>query len=771
VTKAILRLAAAAAGICGSAFAADLTIDGQQAVGKTPGSTMNWSFSGTPGSVAWLLLDVDPGPTQLFGQNLELGFTAALTLINLGLMPPSGTLEFDLVTPSDPGLVGLTFYGLGAVADGPTPSQYDFSAGVSVTIIGVDQELAGNPLDVYPRFEFVRAFNQGALVSVAVDPSRYPAVVGVTSDVYVVASKTAGQWQTDPSLVDVSGDGAEVVTFNAGSIAANTITVDTGTLSGNAGAGLGVGYDIVVDLDRNGQLDDDDLIDGFGDESGLYVVRDTTQAGPLVVTEALYSGGAWLGQNLFYPTDVANMGQLPLVVVSHGNGHNYQWYDHFGEHLASYGFVVMSHQNQTGPGIETASTTTLTNTDFFIGRLATIEGGVLLNHVDLQSIIWLGHSRGGEGVARAYDRLFDGTYVPTNFTMNNIILVSSIAPTDFLGPASANPHDVDYHLWVGGADADVNGCASNDIALPFHLHDRADEKRMAISLHGVGHGDFHNSSGSVASGPCLVGKSDSHRVILGYMLPLFMHHALGNVPAEDFLWRQWESFRPSGAPDLNPCVVVDLQYRSGSTETFVIDDFQTNVSTALSSSGGLVAATVQNLGEGLLDDPNGNFTDNGALMNGMTYARSNDTTRGAVFQFNNADLRLSFDIVPAGQDASGFEYLSFRACQSTRDALTTAVLADLTFSVNLLDAAGLSSTIGIGAYGGGIEEPYQRTGCGIGAGWGNEFETIRIRLSDFQTDGSGLDLTNLVRVIFEFGPSSGSPQGRLGIDDIAFTNE
>jgi len=52
------------------------------------------------------------------------------------------------------------------------------------------------------------------------------------------------------------------------------------------------------------------------------------------------------------------------------------------------------------------------------------------------------------------------------------------------------------------------------------------------------------------------------------------------------------------------------------------------------------------------------------------------------------------------------------------------VLGDLTFDVRLRDSQGGSSTINIGAYGGGIEEPYQRTGCGSGTGWANEFETI-----------------------------------------------
>ena len=54
-----------------------------------------------------------------------------------------------------------------------------------------------------------------------------------------------------------------------------------------------------------------------------------------------------------------------------------------------------------------------------------------------------------------------------NFVRADIKLVSSIAPTDFLGPLSAFPHEVPYHLWVGGGDSDVNGCADCAAALAF----------------------------------------------------------------------------------------------------------------------------------------------------------------------------------------------------------------------------------------------------------------------------------------------------------------
>jgi len=381
---------------------------------------------------------------------------------------------------------------------------------------------------------------------------------------------------------------------------------------------------------------------------------------------------------------------------------------------------------------------------------------------------WIGHSRGGEGVVRAYDRVFDGTFVPTEYELSDIKLVSSIAPTGFLVIDQATPHSVPYHLWTGAADADVNGCASSNITQTFQLHDRAQQTRMSISLHGFGHADFHaNPGSSVASGPCLVGKTDAQPVVLGMLLPLVKHIIEGNVPAKDYLWRQYESFRPIGTPN-NPCIVADLQYRQGKTTgTFVIDDFQGAASLGQSSHGGSVTMTVANAAEGAPDDSNGNFTNNaGDPFNGFTYARPGDRSRIMVFEYNgNADL--VFNLAAGKQDFTGFKFLSFRAAQATRHPFTTAELADTTFDVVLTDGASTSSRIKIDAYGGGIQDPYQRTGCGSGAaGWHNEFETVRIRLTDFLNDGSGLDLSDIASVSFEFGPASGSPSGRLGIDDL-----
>ncbi len=634
----------------------------------------------------------------------------------------------------------------------------------------IELELAGNELTSYPFFEFVRAFNEGEPIQLAVDTGRFPQLAGATVDVYVVAAKTRDQWLANPVLVDLTG-AVETVTLLAGTIQVNTLTIDAGSLDGNAGIGLGVGYDVVLDVDQDGTLTGGDAIDGYRAEAGLYVVHDLTQPGPLAVTEILYSGGAFLGQNTFYPTLIGNLGQLPLIVVSHGNGHNYQWYDHIGNHLASYGYVVMSHQNDTIPGPQTAATTTLTNTDYLLANIDTIGGGVLDGHVDSSRIVWIGHSRGGEGIVLAYDRVFNGDFTPAEYTLDDLQLLSSIAPTDFFGPSATHPHSSTFHLWVGGADADVSGCIT--VGQSFRILDRALETRQSISLHGVGHGDFHNGGGSsVANGPCLVGRSDTHTIMRGYLLPLVKYYAEDNRPAEEFLWRQWERFQPIGAPT-SSCVVVDLYYRQHSSETLVIDDFQSAVATGTSSSGGAVTFDVSDLTEDVMRDVDNNFSHLPVEpMNGMTVAGPDDTSRGIIFTYDSGGVQF-LDFESPQRNLRDWEYLSFRGCQQTRHPLTKAELGDTTFTVTLRDGSGGSSAIDFGAYGGGLEEPYQRNGCETGGdpdvGWNNEFETVRIRLTDFLHNASDLDLTDVVSVRFELGPGLGTAAGRIGLDQIELT--
>ena len=763
-----------------TAVASDLKLNGQTSHAATLGSTLQVDITGNPSLPSLFGVNTSAGPSTFAGESVPIAFGGGLIQLPVVGTNGAGLSSTTFPVPSDPAFLGLTLFSLGAILDPADPNGIDFSNGATLTFTlgGPEQaELAGNSLAIRPFFEKVRAVNLGSSVEVSIDPLAMPALAGQTADIYVVASQDVAGWTSSPSLVDVSSGGAETVNFTASGVQANTFTVDTGTLAGPVGTDLGAGYDIVIDLDQDGQLSPGDVIDGYGDNPGVTIVRDTTQPGPYAVTEAIYTFGSWKLQDVYYPTNVASLGQLPLVVISHGNGHNYQWYDHIGNHLASHGYVVMSHSNQTGPGIETASATTLDNTDVFLGNLNNLPtiGNVLEGHIDVSSITWLGHSRGAEGVARAYDKILDGTYSPTNFALSDIKLISSIAPTDFLGVNSANPHGANYHLWVGQSDSDVSGCASSNVVQSFHLHDRAENQRQSISLMGVGHAWFHDSGGnSWATGPCLIGKADTHLIVKGYILPLVKYHIEGDYAARDFLTRQFESFHPISAPVANPCVEVDLQFRDSiESGKFVIDDFQTNTAVNLASSGASITSDTIKFTEGRMDDSNTSFTALGTdTWNGFTMAAANDTSRGVVFNANGSgtgDFHITYNIPAGDKDWTSYENLSFRACQATRNGWTIAALGDAEFEIELVDTNGNASVISILATGAGVVEPYQRSSCGTGTGWGNEFETFRLSLEGFTADDPNFDLANVDFLRFLFGPSHGSPVGRFGLDDIELT--
>lgn len=632
------------------------------------------------------------------------------------------------------------------------------------------RELAGLPLTSYPWANYVQSFNAGATVSVAIDPALEPRVAGATADVYVIANRTQAEWDTNASLGDVRGT-PDVVTFGA-TLATSVRPLATSGLPAGDGLAIGRGYDLVVDMNRNGILDAGDFIDGRGDAPGFWMVVSLTAPGPLAVSQVasfdtndVEIPTSYQLERIYYPTNIQSMDAVPLVVISHGNGHQYTWYDYIGNHLASWGYIVMAHQNNTSPGIETASTTTLAHTDAIITLQGSIAGGAFAGKIDPHRIIWIGHSRGGEGVVRAYDRIFDGTYTPTNYTLSDIKVISSIAPTDFLGTTSSNPHAVPYHLIYGAADGDVCGCPDSDIADSFNVFERALGERASMYIHGADHNDFNCCGINDFSGPTgtAIGTNEAQAAAKGAFLSLVKYVVEGQQAAKEYLWRQYEDLRPIGVASTT---IADLDYRDPSPANKVIDNFQTNTALSTSSSGGAVAMTVANASEGLMNDNNTAFTwVTSDPQNGMVRGRTSDTERDLAFDYTSP-ASIDFTVVPAQRDFSGDQYLSLRAAQGTRHPQTVALNGTLTFTVTLIDENGKSSSINIGAYKGGVQRPYQRTSYGTGAGWQNEYEVIRVRLSDFLADGTGLDLSKIATVRLQFGAGAGSTQGRLAIDDL-----
>ncbi len=652
----------------------------------------------------------------------------------------------------------------------------DINSFVAFVINGpvIPTELAGRALAAYPFFEFNTAIHNNVAIQAAVDPTRFPAAVGAGRRLYVVANRMSSAWAANPTLTDVRG-APQTVDIAAGTIQANTFTLAAaGALSSDAGRALGVGYDVVLDINANGLLDAGDLIDGRGDEGGFYYVRSTTTAGPLAVTGVSYAvTGVTAGfnnQRTYYPNNIAALEPLPLIVISHGNGHNFAWYDYLQSHLASYGYVVMSHANNTGPGPVSAALTTLEHTQAILAQQATIAGGVLNGRIDDSRIMWVGHSRGGEGVVLAYDRLFDGSFTSPQYSIGDIVVISSIAPTDFQGLLSAapqgDPHDVNYHLIYGSSDGDVMGAPGTG-SKPFAMYERATGTKQVTYLQGVGHNEFNCCGANDATGPDLIGRPAAQTIARGYFLPLAQHYLDGNIPSRDFFTRMYANFKPQG---VLPAAILATEYRDALTAPLGrVDDYQTQTATGTSSSGGAVTFTVGNVVEAVMIDTDGSFDFSAAVpMNGMTRGKNGgDSARGVVFDWTTPTF-YELSLTAALRNLRSREFLSLRACQGTRHPNTDALNAPLTFTVTLRDADGTTSSINIGNYG-GITRTYRRDGSGSGFGWANEFNTVRIRMTDFLTNGSGLDLGNVTAIRLSFGAGAGSNLGRMGLDDVELT--
>ncbi|MFN9125472.1 MAG: hypothetical protein ACK5WD_06540 [bacterium] len=685
--------------------------------------------------------------------------------IFLNLWATSGpTGDFDGDGTVGPGDLALLLGGWGPC---PTPAA------------PVEVNLAAVATAQHPWAFRVDAFQSNGPVGFAIDPLDFPTLVGATVDVYLVDNRSAAAWQTNPALADLRGAPQSVVV--PGTVASSVVTLaNMGAITAGSGLSPGRGLDLVVDIDRDGTLSNGDLIDGGGDAPGLWLVRDLTANGPLAVTTiASYDvndpdiSDTYELERIYYPTAIATLGTRPLVVISHGNGHQYTWYDYLGTHLASWGYVVMSHQNNTGPGIESATTTTVEHTESFLAQLGTIGGGVLNGRVDGDRIVWIGHSRGGEGVARGYDRLFDGSFTSPNYQLSDIKLLVSIAPTDFLGTNTSDPHAVPFMLLYGAADGDVCGCPDTDIAASFNILERAVGLRQSTYVHGADHNDFNCCGINDFSGPSgtAIGNAEAQRVAKASILAMIRRVVENDRSAEEFLWRQYESLRPQSVA---ASTTVILEWKPEPAAAFALDSFQTNSATTTSSSGGTVAFSAVNaVGESLLNDINTAFswlsTD---PFNGSMRARTTDSSRGLAFDWN-APSSIVWSVPAAQRDFRDDAFVSLRAAQGTRHPNTTAELGDLGFTVVLTDETGVQSSVAISAFAGGVEEPYQRGGFPTGTvvGWQNAFESIRVPVSAFRAAGRTIDLSRVSSVTLQFGAGAGSNTGRLLIDDLQIERE
>ncbi len=220
---------------------------------------------------------------------------------------------------------------------------------------------------------------------------------------------------------------------------------------------------------------------------------------------------------VWFPLDARE--RLPLVLVVHGNHDmmdfsdpGYAW---LGEHLASRGHVVVSVDQN------------FVNSAMFGGlsRENGVRGWLLLQHlaawrqwqqepthplhelIDLNRVVLIGHSRGGEAaaLAAAFNRLErypEDARIEFDFNFG-IQGVAAIAPVDGQFWASGKPtelSDVSYFVIHGGMDGDVHYFSGDRQLVRTRPDPVAGRFSSSLYVHHANHGQFNTEWGDNDTG-------------------------------------------------------------------------------------------------------------------------------------------------------------------------------------------------------------------------------------------------------------------------------
>lgn len=206
-------------------------------------------------------------------------------------------------------------------------------------------------------------------------------------------------------------------------------------------------------------------------------------------------------------------GPFPLILIVHGNHSMLDYsdggYAYLGELLASQGYIVVSVDENFINGHWSGD---------FRGKEMPTRAWLLLKHleqwaawnedsqhdlagkVDMDKLMLIGHSRGGEAVsiAAAFNRL---PYFPDDasvaFDFNfNIRGVVAIAPTDYRYHRQIQLENINFLSLQGSYDADETSFWGLRAYRRLQFTDNEAWFKAAVYLHRANHGQFNSSWGS-----------------------------------------------------------------------------------------------------------------------------------------------------------------------------------------------------------------------------------------------------------------------------------
>jgi hypothetical protein len=664
--------------------------------------------------------------------------------------------------------------------------------------------ISGASLSGAPYFRYRDTFTFGEDVWAGIDPGIVdPGNISKMCALYVIQSKDNGGWMNNAlNHLPVLGGNANTTKhkLQAGCMNANKILVWPNAMQEGE-------YDIVADFgnntpDANLFVQDNqyntplDMIDGYF-VAGFRVVRDpgtmqdftnvgnwnydqTTVTGMGLpgtvnlqdeaghfhgsVMPTIVNRDVRMKAHVYFPADmpgITNPAQIsaakpnyPLIVIIHGNGHDYTTYDFLLQHFAGNGFIAASIDVRYFNGasdVHGMSGLGRANALFpHLTILNTAFGAKAQNNIGI-----MGHSRGGEAVIKAA-RLNQQQGLGHN--LNALI---SLAPTDQYGSETlSGAWTKPYFVLYGSRDGDINGGIwTPGYTVPqtgFALYDRAEssQKSMCFVYKATHNGFITDNHDAPWDGDVIANMepvATQKAFTKAYMNAFYRWH-LKNEPQWNGMFAgEWTpgSVSSTGAKFF-------MQYHDTTIKT--VDNFEGPVNWQASTIGGTVAhnATLP------VDPSEGKMS--AASIAGLDPKSPHDT-QGLKVKWDTINDALTFTIPAAHKDISAYSILSFRVTQKV-DSASNPANQSQNFRVLLKDGTNNERAVRVNPFY-NIPFPDHRPNHAVSK---SAMLTVRIPLKSYTIVCAGqaqVNLTDVTTLAFKFSEKA---TGEIEIDDIEFTN-
>lgn len=526
-----------------------------------------------------------------------------------------------------------------------------------------------------------------------------------------------------------------------------------------------------------------------------------------------------LNARVWYPDGA---GPFPLVLVVHGN-HNMRdfsdpGYDYLGELMASRGYILASvDENFINGGIRGENDARgwflLRHAKLF-GEFNGEAGNPFEGKVDMDNIVLIGHSRGGEAVANAaaFNRLShypDDASLLFDFDLS-IKGIISIAPVDGQYLPTGRKvvvEDVSYLTFHGSHDGDVTSFHGLRIYDRLQFTDPdAFNFKSAVYVYRANHGQWNSVWGSFDGGPRsarsldlrgLIPEEDQRRFGEVYVsafldvvtkgdkryLPIFRdHRVIGQWLPETMYITRFETsgFRPLATfeedIDVTSGTEAGVVLRGDSLSTWKEEMLQLRSSnrsnTSASQENQAVTIAWNNRIAGAdtaRHGPAARYEVDLPTYLASNWALSSSTTLDFMLGPTPRVPGPRKDPASADEEAESNEDEPQRPSGSDEEQEDPPV--DL--SIEVTDVSGNSARVTLSDYG-AIRRPldtYVLRRADIEAQrfqthWELVLQTFSIPLGDFTTDNPAVDLRRLAAVAFVFDQVHG---GEVAIDQIGFS--